>query len=114
MNDENYNNRNRRQSTGDNTFFAFMTGLALGAVAALLSNPDHREKLKRTFGDVQNKGQKMLADTTKKAENLADKVGDQAKELSDQVSNKAAELSKVAEDKAKQAQREVGRRTGGR
>lgn len=96
---------------GGDTFFAFMTGLALGAVAALLSNPDHRRKLKNTFQDVSDKGQKMLAETTKKAEKLSEEVGDRAQDLSRAVSDKAEELAKTAEERAQEVRKEVVKRT---
>lgn len=98
MNDDNYNYRNKRQSGGDSTFFAFMTGLALGAVAALLSNPDHREKVRRTFQDVQNKGEKMLSDTTKKAQDMTQQV-------TDTVSKEAEQLAKNVQDRAKEVRK---------
>jgi gas vesicle protein len=113
-NDDNYNYKSRRQGSTDGTFFAFMTGLALGAVAALLSNPDHREKVRRTFQDVSNKGEKLVADTTKKAEQLADQVGDRAKEISDTVGERAERLAKDAESRAKEVQKAASGRSGNR
>ena len=110
-NDNNYHHGNRPNGS-DSTFFAFMTGLALGAVAALMSNPDHREKVRKAFQDVSNKGEKMVADTTRKAEKFADQVGDRAKELSDTVGERASELQKNVETRAREVQRAASGRTG--
>lgn len=110
MNDDQYY-RNRNRGSGGDTFFAFVTGLALGAVTILLSNPDNREKLKKTFGDVQDRGHRMLDEAKDKAEEAKKVVGEQTKKLTDTIGDNADRLAKSAEDKARQVRREVNRRT---
>jgi gas vesicle protein len=90
----------RYQRNGGDTFFAFVTGLVIGTVAALMANPDNREKVRKTFGEVKKKSEKMIADTSKKAQ-----------EVKDNVSERARELAEGAEKEVAKAERELTRRT---
>jgi gas vesicle protein len=71
------------QKRSGDTFFAFMTGLVLGGIAALLTSRDNREKVVRTFEDVKQQGQDFQVKTAQKAEEVANEIGKNVKEMSE-------------------------------
>jgi gas vesicle protein len=92
MRDEHYQNRYR--NGGSDTFFAFLTGIVVGTVAMLMANPDNREKLKETIGNVKKKGQKIVTETTKKIEDGVETVNERAKNLAEDAQDAAKKLEK--------------------
>ncbi len=92
MRDEYYRNR---KASGSDTFFAFVTGIALGAIAVFMSSTDNREKVKEKLDDVKQKGQKLLNDTTQKAEEVTNNVSDHVRKLADGMDEKAKEAERA-------------------
>lgn len=92
----------RRRANGSDAFFAFMTGLVLGSVAAFMAHPDNRQKVKDTFNDAKKKGQKFVAETSKKAEDMSEKISDSARELADKAEK---QVDKVQRDFARRQNR---------
>lgn len=94
MQDDYYRNRRSVNSGGD-TFFAFMTGLVLGGIAALLTSRDTREKVIQTLDNVKTKGQRMAADTAQKAQEATEILDETAQN----VAGRAEEQAQKAEEK---------------
>ncbi len=109
MNDDSsYYRNDRRGMGGGDTFFAFMTGLVLGSVAALMTSPRNRDKVKKTIDDVKQKGNQLLSDTTRKAEEATKDLSENTKEFADRAHDKVQQLADTAEQKAQEARRATG------
>ena|SRR5258706_14181334 len=103
--DTNYYKSRKSGMSGGDTFFAFMTGLVLGSVAALMTSQHNRDKVKKTLENVKEKGSRLLSDTTRKAEEATESISKNAKNVADDAHDKIAEFANIAEQKAQEAKR---------
>lgn len=85
MNDS-YKNHMRRK---EDSFMGLITGIAIGVAAALLTREDNRNKLKKAWRDMQNRGADLLDETSKKAEDLTRTARKKTRQIAERTRSSA-------------------------